>query len=319
MDAVSVAVASGRDEVVLGCLSVLALAEACRGRLTRAQEAVDSAAGLVVEAVPPPPALGLARAWVALDRQDLSGAGSALAVAGRSAGPRDAPLLGQVALLLRARLKLDHGDAAGARRLLRRSAAPAEWLRARFEDDVAAVGLLASAAQLDGHRHAGRRPRAAPPAGTATATTVQALLEDAHRHGIRGEHRASREAVARALTLAEGEGLRRPFARAVPEVRSMIRTDPELRSRADWLRPDRRPTRQHEPRRAGDAPVVERLSERELEVLQHLSALLTTEEIAAEMFISANTVRTHVRRILGKLVVSRRHEAVRRARELHLS
>ena len=45
---------------------------------------------------------------------------------------------------------------------------------------------------------------------------------------------------------------------------------------------------------------------------------LTTEEIAAEMFISANTVRTHIRRIFGKFSVSRRHEAVRRARELDL-
>ena len=60
------------------------------------------------------------------------------------------------------------------------------------------------------------------------------------------------------------------------------------------------------------------LSERELEVLRHLSALLTTEEIAAEMFISVNTVRTHVRRILEKLAVSRRNEAVLRGRELGL-
>jgi LuxR family maltose regulon positive regulatory protein len=36
------------------------------------------------------------------------------------------------------------------------------------------------------------------------------------------------------------------------------------------------------------------------------------------MFISVNTVRTHVRRILEKLSVSRRNEAVRRGRELGL-
>jgi LuxR family maltose regulon positive regulatory protein len=60
------------------------------------------------------------------------------------------------------------------------------------------------------------------------------------------------------------------------------------------------------------------LSGRELEVLRQLSALLTTEEIAAELFISINTVRTHIRRILEKLTVSRRNEAVRRGRELGL-
>jgi LuxR family maltose regulon positive regulatory protein len=45
---------------------------------------------------------------------------------------------------------------------------------------------------------------------------------------------------------------------------------------------------------------------------------LTTEEIAQTMFVSVNTVRTHVRSILRKLSVSRRNDAVRRARELGL-
>ena len=53
-------------------------------------------------------------------------------------------------------------------------------------------------------------------------------------------------------------------------------------------------------------------------MLGHLAALLTTEEIAATMFVSVNTVRTHVRSILRKLGVSRRNAAVRRARELNL-
>ena len=68
----------------------------------------------------------------------------------------------------------------------------------------------------------------------------------------------------------------------------------------------------------GAARVGSNLSVRELEVLRLLSALLTTEEIAAELFISVNTVRTHVRRIFEKLGVSRRNDAVRRARELKL-
>nr|WP_241733163.1 LuxR C-terminal-related transcriptional regulator [Aeromicrobium phoceense] len=63
---------------------------------------------------------------------------------------------------------------------------------------------------------------------------------------------------------------------------------------------------------------VEQLTEKETEVLGHLAALLTTEEIAAEMYISVNTVRTHVRNILRKLGVSRRNAAVRIARELEL-
>ncbi|TCI97704.1 LuxR family transcriptional regulator [Aeromicrobium sp. IC_218] len=66
-----------------------------------------------------------------------------------------------------------------------------------------------------------------------------------------------------------------------------------------------------------DVP-VESLTEKEREVLGHLAELLTTEEIAATMFISVNTVRTHVRNILRKLGVSRRNAAVRVARERDL-
>ena len=64
--------------------------------------------------------------------------------------------------------------------------------------------------------------------------------------------------------------------------------------------------------------VVEPLTARESEVLAYLSALLSTEEIAALMFVSVNTVKSHVRGILRKLGAPRRNEAVRRARELQL-
>jgi LuxR family maltose regulon positive regulatory protein len=64
--------------------------------------------------------------------------------------------------------------------------------------------------------------------------------------------------------------------------------------------------------------LVERLTGRELEVLDHLAALLSTDEIAETMYVSKNTVRTHIRSILRKLGVQRRNLAVRRARELGL-
>jgi len=65
-----------------------------------------------------------------------------------------------------------------------------------------------------------------------------------------------------------------------------------------------------------EAPLVtQALSERELEVLQQLAGMLSTAEIAATMFISVNTVRTHIRSILRKLSATRRNQAVRRARE----
>lgn len=67
------------------------------------------------------------------------------------------------------------------------------------------------------------------------------------------------------------------------------------------------------------APLVfEPLTGREQEVLRHLSEMLSNEEIASEMFISANTVKTHLKSIFRKLAAARRTEAVRRARQLEL-
>jgi DNA-binding NarL/FixJ family response regulator len=60
------------------------------------------------------------------------------------------------------------------------------------------------------------------------------------------------------------------------------------------------------------------LTERELEVLHCMMRGLTTAEIARELFVSENTVKTHVRHILGRLKVRNRAEAVARATELRL-
>ena len=53
-------------------------------------------------------------------------------------------------------------------------------------------------------------------------------------------------------------------------------------------------------------------------MLRLLSAMLSTAEIGTEMYISVNTVKTHLRSIYRKLSAARRGEAVRRARELKL-
>jgi LuxR family maltose regulon positive regulatory protein len=64
--------------------------------------------------------------------------------------------------------------------------------------------------------------------------------------------------------------------------------------------------------------IIEQLTEREHEALKHLSAMLSTAEIAAEMYISVNTVKSHLRSIYRKLSAAHRNEAVRRARQLEL-
>jgi LuxR family maltose regulon positive regulatory protein len=70
-------------------------------------------------------------------------------------------------------------------------------------------------------------------------------------------------------------------------------------------------------RDVGDAPFWE-LSERELAVLRLLGSKLSQREIAAELYVSFNTVKTHTRAIFRKLDAASRAEAVNRARELGL-
>jgi LuxR family maltose regulon positive regulatory protein len=62
----------------------------------------------------------------------------------------------------------------------------------------------------------------------------------------------------------------------------------------------------------------EELSEREVVILRLLAAGLTKPEIARELYIAYNTVKTHTRTIYRKLDASTREDAVARARELKL-
>ncbi|WP_119066715.1 LuxR C-terminal-related transcriptional regulator [Aggregatilinea lenta] len=67
-----------------------------------------------------------------------------------------------------------------------------------------------------------------------------------------------------------------------------------------------------------DQPLVESLSQRELEVLRLIADGLSNREIGEQLFLAQDTVKGHNRRIYGKLDVQRRTEAVARAREIGL-
>jgi LuxR family maltose regulon positive regulatory protein len=62
------------------------------------------------------------------------------------------------------------------------------------------------------------------------------------------------------------------------------------------------------------APAVETLTDRELAVLRHLPSMKSNQEIAAEMYFSVNTIKTHLKSIYRKLGVNRRRDAVEEAR-----
>lgn len=71
-------------------------------------------------------------------------------------------------------------------------------------------------------------------------------------------------------------------------------------------------------RPTGNLALVDPLSERELSVLRYLPSRLSNREIGAELYVSLNTVKSHVKTIYRKLGVDGRDEAVRRARQLGL-
>jgi LuxR family maltose regulon positive regulatory protein len=151
---------------------------------------------------------------------------------------------------------------------------------------------------------------------------IEAWLVLAVAASERGDASAVRETLGRALALAAPDAHRRAFHEAGFRLRHLLRSDAGLASAYRSLDASAVPKSS---RRSGGARppayapiVVDPLSVRELQVLRYLAGMLGTEEIADTMYLSVNTVKTHVRSILRKLAVSRRNEAVRRARELGL-
>jgi LuxR family maltose regulon positive regulatory protein len=137
-----------------------------------------------------------------------------------------------------------------------------------------------------------------------------------------GDCARGRRSLAVALRLAEPEQLRLPFVAERGWLGPVLRREPELaathrRLLAPALGHEQLPALARAPDQA-PVLVLEPLTEREREVLVHVSGMLNTAEVASEMYISVNTVKTHLRNIYRKLAAAHRSEAVRRARQLQL-
>ena len=147
---------------------------------------------------------------------------------------------------------------------------------------------------------------------------VEALLFDAAARERMGDRRAAEDSLEHALEVAEPEGIILPFT--VAPVRGLLERHPSHRTAHATLLSDildvtagRTRTRREELESwAHD------LSDAELRVVRYLPTNLTAPAIAAELFLSPNTVGTHMRHIYAKLGVHSRSEAVARARELGL-
>ncbi|MFG3349836.1 LuxR C-terminal-related transcriptional regulator [Streptomyces sp. NPDC048018] len=150
------------------------------------------------------------------------------------------------------------------------------------------------------------------------AVTVRAALVRARVARLDGDLGAVHRLLDRALREAGPEDLRRPFLEAGPWLGPFL-TAPALRGlAAGWLVPAAGPRDAAAAPEDETGPLVEQLSERELDVLRRLAGMMSTEDIAADLFVSVNTVKTHLKSVYRKLAVHRRNDAVRRARDLGL-
>jgi LuxR family maltose regulon positive regulatory protein len=122
-----------------------------------------------------------------------------------------------------------------------------------------------------------------------------------------------------ALSRAEPEGIRRPFLSAGPGVRELLAQHLRKTVSHRWFATELlRRLDGGNGARVLPAELLEPLSAREGEVLRFLPTMMSNADIAHELFVSVNTVKTHVKSIYRKLDVTRRQDAVHRARQLHL-
>ncbi|HTB58582.1 MAG TPA: LuxR C-terminal-related transcriptional regulator, partial [Polyangia bacterium] len=301
------------------------------------------------------PAATIALARVHLERNELRQAHSQLRLADGALRTAPDKLLGAIAYLIAARCQLAEGNTKAAADMLghaRQGWSPPRWLEHRLmlvqSRVCAAAGDIKSAVEaaeragpqsaLDaavtlaqawlaaGDTKAAERALAAGvacPDEPPEPVRLEEWLVDARLgYGV-GDGVRGRRSLERALRLGKPERLRLAFAMERTWIHPVLRRDPELAHAYQDLLEPRQMTASKipAPRPDPDHPapiIVEPLSDREREVLRLLSAMLSTAEIGTEMYISVNTVKTHLRSIYRKLSAARRGEAVRRARELNL-
>ncbi len=170
-----------------------------------------------------------------------------------------------------------------------------------------------------------------------------AVAEDQHRSGsvirllvtrsmvlqAQGDVFGLCEVAGRALALAEPAGFVRIFADEGAPMRAIFERIAAERTRADLVSAyaagllaamrETATRRESPPHHAvADAAFVESISERERSVLVLLAAGKSNQEIARELIVSLNTVKTHLRGIYGKLGVHSRTQALARARAYRL-
>jgi LuxR family maltose regulon positive regulatory protein len=254
-----------------------------------------------------------ARLWAASGA--VSAAFDAIAAARPHTTQRTVPApLRTTLLLAEAELRTNCGDPNTAQRLLSElnGAGPhADWASVVRAEILLAEGKPAAAAALvAAHVH--------DRSGTWSLTnSVRAAILSTQASCAMGDRDGAFEGLRVALRIAEAHGHRSAFVTARARLGDLLDTYAsglEVKSEVlvDVLAAMDRYPRQ--PARS----LVEPLTDRERTVLRYLRGTMSNVEIATALYVSINTVKTHLKSIYRKLGTSHRQEAVRRARDLRL-
>jgi LuxR family maltose regulon positive regulatory protein len=162
-------------------------------------------------------------------------------------------------------------------------------------------------------------------AGHRRGSMIEISVAQALAQQLRGDTAKALTSLMAALDLAEPEGYVRTFLDEGPPMAALLAAVDRQESSAYARRllaalgatPDNQPA--HPRATAGaSANLKEPLSGREREVLRLLDTELNGPEIARQLVVSLNTVRTHTKNVYMKLGVTNRRAAILRARELDL-
>jgi LuxR family transcriptional regulator, maltose regulon positive regulatory protein len=157
--------------------------------------------------------------------------------------------------------------------------------------------------------------------GMPVSVRAEAWLLDALALDALSEHENAACSLERSLDLAEPAGLSRLIVEHGNLVRPLLHRHVRHGTAHPAIVGEALETIEHrgsERSRPVAVLLAEPLSEREQAILRYLPTMMSNHEIASELFVSVNTVKTHLKAIYRKLDASGRREAVQRGRELGL-
>jgi LuxR family maltose regulon positive regulatory protein len=187
----------------------------------------------------------------------------------------------------------------------------ARVLLARNESDRARPSMLEALGLLE-------RLLQAAETGERTGSVLAILVLQALARQTAGDTPAALVSLRRALTLAEPEGYVRLFVDEGPPMAALLKAAAKHEIAPNYVRQLLAAFGKVEGTPPATPGLIEPLSDRELDVLRLLGTDLDGPDIARELVISLNTMRTHTKSIYNKLGVNTRRAAVRRAEELAL-